>query len=189
MHLPLTPIDTINQPSEAYLWIQDGLTITSGILWLLAYILYIRQSTLDQSYGMPLLSLCANIAWELIYGMIHPPGTAEFVTFLPYFLIDLGLVYGTLKYGHREWAHAPLVRDNLTWVVVIGSAMMLGAHWTFAELFTDFTQASFWSGYMCQVVVSWSAIAQLLSRGSTRGHTLTIWCVFSALDVLDMGLV
>lgn len=177
MHLPLTDIDVSNQPSETYLWIQDGLTIGSGVLWMVAYVLYIRRSSKDQSYGMPILSLCANIAWELIYGIIHPPGMAEFITFLPYFLIDLLLVNATIKFGPREWRHAPIVQKNLGMIVLVGSLMMLGAQWTFAELFTDFTQASFWSGYTCQVIVSWSAIAQLVSRESTRGHSIAIWYV------------
>ncbi|EMR85854.1 putative integral membrane protein [Botrytis cinerea BcDW1] len=175
MHLPLTDIDASNQPSETYLWIQDGLTIGSGVLWMVAYVLYIRRSSKDQSYGMPILSLCANIAWELIYGIIHPPGMAEFITFLPYFLVDLLLVNATIKFGPREWRHAPIVQKNLGMIVLVGSLMMLGAQWTFAELFTDFTQASFWSGYTCQVIVSWSAIAQLVSRESTRGHSIAIW--------------
>jgi len=57
MHLPLNPIDTINRPDEFYLWVQDGLTIGSGVLWLIAYCLYIQQSFKDHSYGMPILSL------------------------------------------------------------------------------------------------------------------------------------
>jgi len=100
---------------------------------------------------------------------------AEYVTFLPYFLIDLGIVYTTVKFGAREWQHSPLVGQNLVMIITIGSAMMLAAHWTFVELFTDFTEASFWSGYACQILVSWSAIAHLFVRGSTRGHTMTIW--------------
>ena len=100
---------------------------------------------------------------------------AEFVTFLPYFLIDLGLIHVTLKYGPREWGNALLVKRNLPLIVFLGSAMMLAAHWSFVEMFNDFTQASFWSGYACQIIVSWSAIAQLVSRGNTRGHTMGIW--------------
>ncbi|THV49637.1 hypothetical protein BGAL_0186g00260 [Botrytis galanthina] len=58
---------------------------------------------------------------------------------------------------------------------------MLGAQWTFAELFTALTQASFWSGYACQVIVSWSAIAQLVSRESTRGHSIATCYIYTPL--------
>lgn len=55
--LPLGPIDAKNNPPEVYLWVQDYLTITMGVLWITAYIFYIRQSYYDHSYGMPILSL------------------------------------------------------------------------------------------------------------------------------------
>jgi paspaline synthase len=100
---------------------------------------------------------------------------AELAAFLPFFLIDLAIVRVTLKFGPREWGHAPLVAKNLGAIVLVGSLGILAAFWLHAEGFTDFTEASYWSGYTCQVIVSWSAIAQLISRGSTRGHTLTIW--------------
>nr|UUG60174.1 terpene cyclase [Mycoleptodicus sp. DH-2022a] len=175
MHLPLNPFDAANNPPEWYLWGQDGLTIASGILWTTAYALYIRQSWKDQSYGMPILAICCNITWEFIYGVVYPPAMAEQIAFMPWIFIDLVLMYGTVKFGPREWKHSPLVARNLTTILIIGVIMTLAAHWLFAIQFKDVTDASFWSGYFCQVVVSWSAIAQLISRCSTRGHSMTIW--------------
>ena len=55
--LPLSAIDAKNNPPDYYLWVQDYLTILMGFLWIAAYLLYIRQSYRDQSYGMPILSL------------------------------------------------------------------------------------------------------------------------------------
>lgn len=59
MHLPMNAFDAANNPPEYYLWVQDGLTLASGILWTVAYALYIRQSFKDHSYGMPILALYA----------------------------------------------------------------------------------------------------------------------------------
>ena len=59
MHLPVGEIDAINMPTELYLTVQDGLNVMAGIFWTVAYVLYIRQSFRDESYGMPLLSLYA----------------------------------------------------------------------------------------------------------------------------------
>lgn len=56
MHLPLTIIDSINQPPEYYLAVQDSLTVLSG-LWAIAYVLYVRQAFHDESYGMPIFAL------------------------------------------------------------------------------------------------------------------------------------
>jgi paspaline synthase len=121
---------------------------------------------------------CANIAWEFVYGLIHPPGVAEFVTFFPYFLVDLGLVWTTIKFGPYEFKHSPLVAKNLPLIMTVAITVLTAAHWSFAVLFTDIHQASFWSGFACQLIVSWNALAQLISRSSTRGHTLGIWYVY-----------
>jgi len=118
---------------------------------------------------------CANIAWEIIYGVFYPPGLAETIAFLPWVFIDLVLGYATVKFGPREWAQAPLVARNLPVIIAIGSTVMLAAHWTFVMLFDDASIACFWAGYACQVIVSWSSLAQLVSRGSTRGHSMKIW--------------
>ncbi|KAF2245923.1 hypothetical protein BU26DRAFT_488680 [Trematosphaeria pertusa] len=173
--LPLGPIDAKNNPPEIYLWVQDYLTIVMGLLWITAYILYIRQAYRDSSYGMPILSLCTNVAWELVYGLFYPPGVAEFVTFLPYFLVDLGLVYTTIQFGANEWKHAPLVQTNIHWIVLLGTGMLTWAQYSSAILLTDVHEASFWSGFACQMIVSWTALSQLISRASTRGHSLLIW--------------
>lgn len=55
--LPLSPIDAKNNPPDYYIWVQDYVTILMGFLWIAAYILYIRQSYRDFSYGMPLLAV------------------------------------------------------------------------------------------------------------------------------------
>lgn len=57
LHLPLNDVDGKNHPSLSFLWIQDGLTLACGVLWTTAYVLYIRQSFRDKSYGMPILAL------------------------------------------------------------------------------------------------------------------------------------
>lgn len=57
IHLPLNNIDAKNRPSLWFLWTQDGMNLACGALWSTAYILYIRQSFRDESYGMSTLSL------------------------------------------------------------------------------------------------------------------------------------
>lgn len=64
---------------------------------------------------------------------------------------------------------------NLGIVMSVGILMTLGAHLALLDLFTDYTEASFWSAYVCQITLSWYSIAQLLCRASTKGHSMAIW--------------
>ena len=115
------------------------------------------------------------MAWELIYSVVYPLGLAETILFLPWVLIDLVLVYTTVKFGRNEWKQAPLVAQNLQAIIAVGCAMMLAAHGLFVQLFDDVGVACFWAAHACQVVVSWFSLSQLVSRGSTRGHSIGIW--------------
>lgn len=107
--------------------------------------------------------------------MLFSPGWAEFVVFFPGFLVDIYLVYATVKFGPKQWHHAPLVAANLGIVMGVGILMTLGAHLAVLDLFTDFTEASFWSAYVCQITLSWYSVAQLVSRANTKGHSMGIW--------------
>jgi len=178
MHLPLTRIDAINQPSEYYLWVQDILTLCSGVLWTMAYGYYVVQGFRDKSYGMPIVPLCANVAWEIIYSVVYPIGPAEQYGFLPSLVIDIFIIYTTVKFGASEWKHNPVVANNIGLLLTVGLSLFLLIHWGFVLLFVnsqDITQASFWSGFACQTTISWSAITQLIRRGTTRGHSMAIW--------------
>ncbi|KAI0183630.1 hypothetical protein EV127DRAFT_376513 [Xylaria flabelliformis] len=174
-HLPLNAVDKANEPPLYFLWVQDGCIISTGILWTVAYILYIRQATRDKSYGMPLIAVCANIGWELIYGVFHPLSYAEMVTFIPWFFIDLGIVYTTVQYGAQKWKHSPMIANNLLAILSLGSIFSLLMHWAFIKTCVSVEEAAFWSGFACQNLLGVSSVAQLMSRNETSGHSWTIW--------------
>ena len=50
----------------------DALMLGSGIFWTLTYVPIIWRGFLDQTYGMPLAALCANLSWEFIFSFVHP---------------------------------------------------------------------------------------------------------------------
>lgn len=166
----------------APLWFQhtqNDLVLASGILWSVAYAFYVRQAFRDRSYGMPILALCANVTWEFIYGLVCPPSAAPTMIATTWMVIDLGLVYATLKFGVGEWHHLPLVARHLPAILSVGCLVFLMVHWSFARLFDDDDRLipCFWSAFACQALLSWLSLAQLISRGHTRGHSMTIWAL------------
>lgn len=118
---------------------------------------------------------CANIGWELIYGVFYPLSYAETLTFVPWFLIDLVIVYTTLKFGPEQWKHAPLVANHIPAILGLGSILSLLMHWSFIATSVSPDEAALWSGFSCQVMLGASSVAQLMSRNNTSGHSWTIW--------------
>ncbi|KAI9854510.1 MAG: hypothetical protein M1813_000973 [Trichoglossum hirsutum] len=97
------------------------------------------------------------------------------IAFMPVFIADFFLVYTTLKFGPKEWKSSPLIARNLAPVMAILVLGTLVAHWAFMVQFKGISDAIFWAGFFSQTIISWSSIAQLLSRGSTRGNSWGIW--------------
>ncbi|KAI0189251.1 hypothetical protein F4808DRAFT_445696 [Astrocystis sublimbata] len=175
LHLPLSAIDQANRPPLHYLWVQDACIISGGLLWTVAYVLYILQARKDKSYGMPLVALCANIGWELAYGVFYPLSYIETATFLVWVLIDCGIAHATVKSGPEQWRHAPLVGRNLATVIGVGCVTSLVAHCEFIKMFASSTEAAFWSGFACQNLLGVLSIIHIVSRGNTSGHSRSIW--------------
>ncbi|CZT49202.1 related to 3-ketoacyl-acyl carrier protein reductase [Rhynchosporium secalis] len=171
----LSPVDKINKPSLRYLQVQDFFVLGSGIPWTIAYILYARQANIDKSYGMPLIPLCANIAWEFIYGVIHPNSLGQVISFVPWLIADVPIVYWTLKHGPSKWEQAPLVADNLGLILAVGIAMMLAMHLAFRRSCKNIEDGPFWSAWVCQLLISCGSVMHLMCRNETSGHSWGIW--------------
>lgn len=82
----------------------DALMLGSGAFWALAYLLIIRRGFLDETYGMPLVALCANVSWEFIFSFVHPHGPVQRPINTVWFLLDLIILFQLLRYGPREFA-------------------------------------------------------------------------------------
>ncbi|KAJ5388863.1 hypothetical protein N7509_011404 [Penicillium cosmopolitanum] len=121
----------------------------------------------DQTYGMSVLPLCCNFAWEITYAVIYPPhNPIERFNVTLYLVLNVFIMVGAVRYAPREWAHAPLVQRNLFRIFAGATLIFLLAHVALAE-------TTFWSrepGVSC-----WEG-------GSSRGATYGIWYVFRRED-------
>ncbi|KIJ25848.1 hypothetical protein M422DRAFT_192918, partial [Sphaerobolus stellatus SS14] len=163
-----------NTPREYSHLLAGVLNASSGLFWTTAYILYVKQAREDRSYGMPLLALILNVSWEFTYTFIYRlNGVGRFFHF-PWVFIDGILVYETVKYGPALWERSPLVANNFMAIVVLSLFIATSAQWTFAGQFSR-NNASFWSAYVCQNVLSWGSVWMLLTSGNSMGHSMSIW--------------
>ncbi|KAI0426601.1 hypothetical protein F5Y09DRAFT_351069 [Xylaria sp. FL1042] len=174
-NLSTDAIDKANRPPLYYLWVQDACIISGGLLWTIAYVLYILQARKDKSYGMPLVALCANIGWELAYGVFYPLSHIETTTFLLWVAIDFGIAHATIKFGVEQWRHVPLVGRNIAVIMEVGCVVSLVMHCEFIKMCASPTEAAFWSGFACQNLLGVLSVSQIVSRNNTSGHSWTIW--------------
>ena len=78
--------------------------IGSGICWTIVYLLIIKRGFQDQTYGMPIAALGANISWEFIFSFIHPHQTPQVYINIIWFLFDVIILYQVFRFGKNSFS-------------------------------------------------------------------------------------
>jgi len=176
-----------------YLPVGQALMGTGGVLWTTTYFLMSLQSLRDRTYAMPLFALSLNLAVDITQAAYVLTEWEEASIFGIWVLIDLGIVYAVVKYGHHEWTHSPVIGKHVgkilgvmvAWCCWVTFAL---AQWWLTENVNskpgkwrngvegvDKDELGFWAALLAQFVLSCSLLAQILVRGNSGGASYTIW--------------
>ncbi|KAK1710641.1 hypothetical protein BDP67DRAFT_407195 [Colletotrichum lupini] len=190
---------TDTPPPHVPSWVvpaSGALLITGAIFWDMCYVLMSIRSHRTKSYGMPLFALALNLSWELIYAARVAEHPLERLGFLVWLLLDVPLVYTTLKNAKHEWRHAPLVAKNIGAILAIMVALGCAANYAVAEWWLsapgtghgdksgkwwagregfDCTELAFWTAGLAQFALGTGCLAMLLVRGHSGGASYAIW--------------
>ena len=176
--------------------------LLSGVFWLIAYILIIYRGFKDKSFGMPVVALCGNLAWEIIFGLGIESGCPASWTSCPsaviqgrnfiWMLFDFLILYTVLKYGRHYFTH-PFVKKNFTWIVLGGiAAAFLVIYATIQEFWIrnlwqvvvdgqipDFLPlkiqgGSYYTGFGLNLIMSILFVVMFYRRGGLEGQSLYI---------------
>jgi hypothetical protein len=145
-----------------------GLLLGVGLFWTTAYVLIIRQGFRDRTYGMPIVALCANMAWEFIFSVVRPPADLlSHTVFVVWLCFDLGIAYTVVRFGRREFSY------------LSRSVFLVGCLVTFAlsYLCIDLASRQLDAGgptvvaFAINLMMSGLFLGMLAGRGSTRGQS------------------
>ncbi len=145
------------------------LLLCSGIFWSITYVLIIRRGFADQTYGMPLAALCANISWEFTFSFLQPPSAIQHGVNLVWFALDAIILFQLLRYGPREFAD--LARPIFYALVGLTLATAFGAVLLTTDTFRD---KGAYAAFGQNLMMSALFIAMLYRRRSLRGQSLGI---------------
>lgn len=182
--------DVTQAPAE-YLQVKpiaDLFVAGMGIGWIINYVGMVYISFRDKTYGMAIMPLCCNIAWEIVYGIIHPSKSwLEQGVFLAGLTINFAVMYAAIKFAPNEWTHSPIVMNNLPLFFVLGVSVFIAGHLALAAEIGPALAYS-WGAVVCQLLLSTGGLCQLLCRGSSRGASYTLWYVVLSWHV-DVDLL
>ncbi|EWY84672.1 hypothetical protein FOYG_12093 [Fusarium oxysporum NRRL 32931] len=186
-------------PPSAPPWLVPASTacLSLGItFWLIAYILMIRRSLATNATPAPLVALGLNLGWEVVYAFGVCEAPIETYGFMLWLLLDIVVLYATLKTAPRSFASSPLIANNVALLLflvfvagVVGNGLFVwwwlkephrgygikwGKNWKGLEA-RDTTELAYWSAGVAQMIFSVSALAMLLQRGHSGGQSYAIW--------------
>lgn len=147
-----------------------ALSILSGILWTITYVLIIRRGFLDGTYGMPLVALCANLSWEFIFAFVHPHGPVQRPINVVWFLLDAVILFQFLRYGPREFPRLPQILFYSMFALSLVMSFCAILFMTYE--FGDYDGA--YSAFGQNLLMSALFISMLYSRRSLRGQSPAI---------------
>ena len=91
-----------------------------GLAWALAYMGVLRQILRHRFVEIPATAVAANIAWEFTWGLVYRTvlGLVFVWGYRLWFLLDVFIVWGLLRYGVRHLGTAKL-REYFRFAVVL----------------------------------------------------------------------
>ncbi|GIJ84973.1 hypothetical protein Asppvi_003828 [Aspergillus pseudoviridinutans] len=175
-HLIVQPADQRENPPESYLFVQDGLIISCGVLYALCYIFCMIRTYADKTYPGArwgsIQFLCLTMAYELFYAFTTTSTLFEKLVFLAWFELDLSFVIVALHVAHSLGEQQVLLR-NMSLGCLTGIAFL----WMLTQNYPDERQqiTAYWTGIILQLPIGWICLHQLWKNHSTQGHSLEIW--------------
>ena len=173
-------------------------TGASGIAWTIVYFALVYRGIKDKSYGMPLVPLALNFAWETVFSLVYPPvvtGLAGSIINTIWMVCDVGIIYTYFKYGYKYFeqyygmSKSRWIRYSIFAFVLALGIMLTGGPFLgqFVPYFKgDIFQGAIFIAYVQNLVISICFLLMIWQRRSSEGQSLTIGvfkCIGTGLTV------
>ena len=161
----------LNNPTPVNATLELILQIGSGFFWTLTYILILRRGFKDKAYGMPVVALCANIAWEFTFSFIFPhPKPQLYINYI-WLLFDVGILGQYLIYGKIYFT--PNLPRHFFYPAFI-LALVLSAL-TIILMSYEFNEfIGIYAAFAQNLLMSGLFITMLLKRNNSKGQSVYI---------------
>jgi hypothetical protein len=154
-------------------------------MWVVVYILYIKEIRRRECIGMPVFAACSNFAWEIVWGLIPPStdmGPLLVWAYRAWFFLDLYIIYGVYRYGAAQIATPALAKRFKPMVIATVAGMALLYYFFKSEGYDTSIGAT--SAYIAQMFISVLYLILLLRHQKHVWQSLSI----SWLRTIGTGL-
>lgn len=160
---------------------------TGAYLWVVAYLIYIRNGFKYQTVEMPAFAACGNIGWEFCWALIFTTDLGLLCVWAhkAWFFLDIAIFYLVVRYAHKQ-TDLPLLKRYWTpicFFLLAASALFYG---TFVKQGLD-VASTIQSAYICQMPISFLYIPLVLKQKSLIGWSM--WAAWTrTLGTASIGV-
>jgi hypothetical protein len=118
-----------------------GQLILFGIaaaFWVLVYIIVIRDIVKHKFIGIPVLAVCANIAWEFLWSMRFYTNMGALFEwgYRAWFILDLFIFYSMIRYGKIQFTD-PRLQKNFLLIIFFAFICWVAGIFAFTTQYQD----------------------------------------------------
>jgi hypothetical protein len=140
------------------------------LAWIVAYASIIYRGFADQTFGMPITALAANLSWEFLYGFVLDPlGDYIHLWSIPCFLVDLVILWQAWRFGASDFTD-PTVRRRFRGILIGAIAAALPITYRGFVEFND--PDGEYTGFGINLMMSTLFVAMLSRRDSAHGQSM-----------------
>lgn len=139
------------------------------LMWVVAYVILIRNARKFKSMDMAVLAVCSNFAWEALWSWPFHTDMGWFLvwTYRAWFFLDIYIFWLTLKYGVNQIATPALARHFKSATFATLAAFSVVYYFFIAEGHDTLIGAN--SAYIAQLLVSGPCLILLLRNPQLVG--------------------
>jgi hypothetical protein len=160
--------------------------LLSGIAWTITYVALVYRGFKDKSYGMPLVPLALNFAWETTFSIIYPPQDSNgIITAINtvWMVCDIGIITTYFLYGFKYFKKNYQLTYS-TWFIITLIAFIISfgimiTGGNFLAQFELYFRNSIFEGakfiaFIQNLIISICFILMYWERQSSEGQSFTI---------------
>ncbi|MFI5310865.1 MAG: hypothetical protein ACHQQ3_06500 [Gemmatimonadales bacterium] len=155
---------------------QLALYSTGAYLWVVAYIIYVRNGFKYKVVEMPAFAAAGNIGWELNWALFFTTDLGALCVYAhkAWFFIDVAIFFLVLKYGYKQ-TDVPWLTKH--WIAACSFVAVCAAFFYGTMVKQGFDVGStIQSAYVCQLPISFLYIPLMLKQKSLVGYSMwTAW--------------
>lgn len=144
------------------------------LLWVITYVVLIREIRRKKFVEMPAYVAGANIGWEFVWSFIYHPNTGLLyaLSYQAAFVLDCYIFYSVLRYGTKQPIHPEMIKYFRVFCLVNFGFWILFCFFYRNEGYDTLNGAN--SGYIINVILSLQCLFMLLQTKDTARFSMLL---------------